>query len=58
MPAFQPGDTMILSNWTLHQTHATPSMAKTRENMELRFCSSASLQDILREHDILPEHGI
>ena len=25
-PAFRPGDAMMLSNWTLHQSHATPSM--------------------------------
>ena len=49
-PAFMPGDAMMLSNWTLHQTHATPSMVKTRENVELRFWSAASLGDILREH--------
>jgi hypothetical protein len=57
-PAFKPGDAMMLSNWTLHQTHATAAMVKTRENMELRFWSTASLQDILREHDILRERGI
>jgi len=57
-PAFKPGDAMMLSNWTLHQTHATPSMLKTRENMELRFCSAASLQDILREHHIWRENRI
>jgi hypothetical protein len=51
-PAFKPGDAMMLSNWTLHQTHATPSMTKTRENVELRFWSAASLHDILREHGI------
>ena len=43
-PAFKPGDAMMLSNWTLHQTHATPAMVKTRENMELRFWSAASLK--------------
>jgi hypothetical protein len=51
-PAFRPGDAMMLSNWTLHQTHATPAMTKTRENLELRFWSAASLQDILQEHGI------
>jgi hypothetical protein len=43
---------MMLSNWTLHLTHATPEMSKTRENLELRFWSSASLEDILHEHGI------
>jgi hypothetical protein len=51
-PSFAPGDAMMLSNWTLHLTHATPAMTKTRENLELRFWSSASLEDILREHGI------
>ena len=51
-PSFAPGDAMMLSNWTLHLTHATPAMTKTRENLELRFWSSASLDDILREHGI------
>jgi len=51
-PSFVPGDAMMLSNWTLHFTHATPSMAKNRENLELRFRSSASLDDILRDHGI------
>jgi hypothetical protein len=51
-PSFAPGDAMMLSNWTLHFTHATPTMTKRRENIELRFCSSASLDDILREHGI------
>jgi hypothetical protein len=51
-PSFVPGDAMMLSNWTLHLTHATPDMTKTRENLELRFWSPASLDDILREHGI------
>jgi hypothetical protein len=51
-PSFAPGDAMMLSNWTLHLTHATPEMTKNRENLELRFWSSASLDDILREHGI------
>jgi hypothetical protein len=51
-PVFKPGDAMMLSNWTLHQTHATPSMVKTRENVELRFWSDASLEDVLHEHGI------
>jgi hypothetical protein len=38
----------MLSNWTLHQTHATPAMMKTRENQELRFWCDASLDEILR----------
>jgi len=51
-PSFAPGDAMMLSNWTLHFTHATPAMTKRRENLELRFRSSASLGEILSEHGI------
>jgi hypothetical protein len=55
-PAFRPGDAMMMSNWTLHQTHATPATTKTRENVELRFWSAASLQHILQEHGIACGH--
>jgi hypothetical protein len=51
-PSLVPGDAIMLSNWTLHFTHATPSMTKNRENVELRFSSSASLDEILHEHGI------
>jgi hypothetical protein len=51
-PTFVPGDAMMISNYTLHFTHCTPEMTKRRENLELRFLSSASLADILREHGI------
>jgi hypothetical protein len=49
-PAFVPGDAMMLTNWTLHFTHATPEMTKTRENLELRFSTPASLDEILSAH--------
>jgi hypothetical protein len=55
-PAFEPGDAMMLSNWTLHLTHATAEMAKTRENLELRFWSSASLAEIMRDHGMTLPH--
>jgi hypothetical protein len=51
-PHFVPGDAMLLTNWSLHFTHVTPSMTKRRENLELRFSSDASLDEILREHGI------
>ena len=41
-PAFRPGDAMMMSNWTLHQSHATP----------------ATLQDILQEHGIACGHDV
>jgi hypothetical protein len=55
-PAFKAGDAMMMSNWTLHLTYATPAMTKTRENIELRFWSDASLKDILQEHGIACGH--
>jgi hypothetical protein len=51
-PAFVPGDAMMISNYTLHFTHSTPEMTKNRENLELRFRTSASLEEILHEHGI------
>lgn len=38
-PAYDRGDAMILSNWTLHFTHVTADMVGRRENIEMRFCS-------------------
>jgi hypothetical protein len=51
-PAFAPGDAMMISNYTLHFTHSTPEMSKSRENLELRFRTSASLEEILHQHGI------
>src|SRR5262249_2783011 len=36
-PQYNPGDAMMMSNWTLHFTHATPDMRGRRGNVELRF---------------------
>jgi hypothetical protein len=52
IPSFAPGDAMMLTNWTLHFTHTTPSMTKARDNLELRFRSSNSLDEILGEHGV------
>jgi hypothetical protein len=52
MPTYEPGDAMMISNYTLHITHSTPNMTKSRESLELRFSSSASLEDILGHHGI------
>lgn len=41
-PQYRLGDAMLLSNWTLHFTHAQPGMSKRRENVELRFRSNNS----------------
>jgi hypothetical protein len=57
-PAYKRGDAMMLSNWTLHFTHATAAMTNSRESLELRFWSQASLDDILGEHGILRESAI
>ena len=53
-PVYAPGDIMLLSNWTLHFSHATPQMTAKRENLELRFSSPASLDDVLRDHGRAP----
>jgi len=45
-PSYQVGDAMMLSNWTLHGTHATTAMTQSRENVELRFSTTASLFEI------------
>jgi hypothetical protein len=49
-PTYQLGDAMMLSNWTLHFTHARADMNTRRENVELRFHSNASLETILHMH--------
>lgn len=64
IPNYRLGDAMMLSNWTLHFTHARPGMNETRENIELRFVSDkgdgsgyASLRDVL-ENRGFPSAGI
>ena len=48
-PAYLKGDAMMLSNWTLHFTHAPLSKdgRRRRDNVELRFTSEQSLSQIL-----------
>jgi hypothetical protein len=36
-PAMAVGDVLLMHNWTLHATHCTPTMEKTRRSFELRF---------------------
>lgn len=48
-PTYELGDAMMLSNWTLHFTHVTPSMNQRRSNVELRFSSDASLEALMDE---------
>jgi len=50
-PEYKLGDAMLISNWTMHFTHANPVVtAAQRENIELRFICDASLDTILKEH--------
>jgi hypothetical protein len=49
-PSYNLGDAMMLSNWTYHFSHSAPSMQQRRRNVELRFMSSASLQQIREAH--------
>ncbi len=46
-PVFEFGDAMMLSNWTFNFTHATPEMVGPRENIEMRFYSAASLDEVI-----------
>jgi hypothetical protein len=49
-PEYGFGDAMMLSNWTLHFTHSVPGMLNRRGNVELRFISDTSLDQILARH--------
>ncbi len=46
-PAYQVGDVMMLTNWTIHGTHVTPDMSEPRENVELRFLTKLSLSGMI-----------
>jgi len=46
-PEYELGDAMLLSNWTLHFTHALPEMTERRGNVELRFTGRAGLGEAL-----------
>jgi hypothetical protein len=49
-PAYSLGDAMMLSNWTLHFTHASPDMTNRRGNVELRFRSDQTLSQTMDRH--------
>jgi len=49
-PRYAFGDALMLSNWTLHFTHAAEAMTRRCGNVELRFISDATLTDILARH--------
>jgi hypothetical protein len=50
-PSYDLGDAVMLSNWTMHFTHATPAMtAPRRENVELRFWANADIRDVRAMH--------
>lgn len=48
-PEYELGDAMLLSNWTLHFTHALPEMTARRGNVELRFTARAGLGEALSD---------
>ena len=54
-PCYDYGDAMMISNWTLHFTHAPAGMTMRRENVELRFQSSGSLFDILGQRQLIAD---
>lgn len=49
-PTHSLGDAMMLSNWTLHFTHASPGMTQRRGAVELRFLSYLTLAEMISEH--------
>jgi hypothetical protein len=49
-PRYQLGDAMMSSNWTLHFTHALPTMTERRGNIELRFISEPTVGEIIEMH--------
>ena len=53
-PTYSLGDAMMLSNWTLHFTHASPNMTKRRGNVELRFLSDLTLAQVIDRHGLRP----
>ena len=48
-PVFEYGDAMMLSNWTLHFTHANPGMSGERRNIEMRFHSQATPDQVVEK---------
>jgi hypothetical protein len=46
-PTFSVGDAMMLSNWTLHFTHAVEGTDRRRGNVELRFLSDLSMPQVV-----------
>jgi hypothetical protein len=55
-PSYALGDAVMLSNWTLHFTHATPGMpVARRENVELRFWCGADIAAVRALHIAAPE---
>lgn len=51
-PTYSLGDAMMLSNWTLHFTHTSPSMTERRGNVELRFLSDLTLAQVIARHGL------
>jgi hypothetical protein len=49
-PTYSLGDAMMLSNWTWHFSHALPTMTERRGNVELRFISERSVEELIELH--------
>jgi hypothetical protein len=46
-PVYKLGDAMMISNWTLHFTHMTEQMTRSRRNVELRFTGDINIRSML-----------
>jgi hypothetical protein len=49
-PTYSLGDAMMLSNWTWHFSHALPTMTERRGNVELRFVSERTVEELTELH--------
>ena len=45
VPIMSPGDVLILQSRTVHRTHMTPTMTKSRQDFELRFARREQMKD-------------
>ncbi|MEZ0373882.1 MAG: hypothetical protein ACAI44_32625 [Candidatus Sericytochromatia bacterium] len=55
-PALNPGDVLIMNEFAVHGSFGTPTMTKTRYNLELRFVSG-DIPDTLKQQYGLIEVG-
>ena len=48
-PNYNFGDAMMISNYTMHGTHVTADMKRSRESMELRFTGHAPAAKVIND---------